>query len=91
MARFIIGYELAHINLIICCILFSINIISIVDRNECLRNMTGCHMNASCVNIEGSHNCECNKGFSGNGTHCTGMLCSNIVQFSMACQVLKKQ
>ena len=73
MARFTIGYVLSPINLIICCILFSINIISIADRNECLRNMTGCHMNASCVNLEGSHKCECKMGFEGNGTYCNGM------------------
>ena len=53
--------------------LFSINIYSITDRNECLRNSTGCHTNASCVNLGGSHRCECNKGFEGNGTDCNGM------------------
>ena len=29
-----------------------------------------CHPNATCTNIPGSHLCQCNAGFSGNGTHC---------------------
>merc|ERR1740124_363158 len=29
-----------------------------------------CHVNASCVNTNGTLECNCNSGFTGNGTHC---------------------
>ena len=48
-------------------------IYSITDRNECRTGEHGCHNNASCTNLEGSHRCKCNSGFSGNGTDCIGM------------------
>ena len=30
-----------------------------------------CHVNASCVEKEGSGHCECNVGYSGNGFNCS--------------------
>ena len=39
--------------------------------NECL-NASTCHPNATCLYTgPGSHQCQCNEGFTGNGTHCT--------------------
>ena len=35
------------------------------DINECLNNP--CHVNASCIDDEGSFHCQCNDGFSGDG------------------------
>ena len=29
-------------------------------------------MNATCENSDGSFFCQCNNGFTGNGTNCTG-------------------
>jgi hypothetical protein len=40
------------------------------DVNECLRNP--CHYNASCTDNEGSFNCQCKVGFSGDGHSCSG-------------------
>ena len=36
-----------------------------LDINECLSNP--CHLNASCIDNEGSFHCQCNVGFSGDG------------------------
>ena len=44
-----------------------------VDVNECERNLSQCHVNGNCTNTEGSYTCECNDGFEGDGTNCTGM------------------
>ena len=32
----------------------------------------GCHANASCLYNSGSYYCQCNVGYSGNGTVCYG-------------------
>ncbi|PFX12944.1 Angiopoietin-related protein 3 [Stylophora pistillata] len=41
----------------------------ISDINECVQN-NGCSENANCTNTEGSYNCSCNPGFSGDGHKC---------------------
>ena len=60
-----------------------------VDRNECLRNGTGCHANATCLNFYGGHRCVCNIGYSGNGTNCTGMYCYDHVLFVWVVYIIK--
>lgn len=35
--------------------------------------MNDCHDNATCVDNEGSYDCECKEGFSGSGVTCAGM------------------
>ena len=45
----------------------------ITDRDECNTTNHGCHVNASCNNFDGSYFCQCNQGFSGNGTNCNGI------------------
>ena len=45
------------------------------DINECEDpgdNPT-CHENANCTDTEGSYECTCNTGFSGDGFICLGM------------------
>ena len=42
------------------------------DIDECATNTDHCDVNAICNNTEGSHNCTCQLGYSGNGTMCTG-------------------
>ena len=44
-----------------------------VCRNidECTSDLNICHEEATCVDTEGSYNCECNDGFIGDGVNCT--------------------
>ena len=44
----------------------------LVDINECDLDLDNCDENAACTNTDGSFTCECNHGFSGNGTLCQG-------------------
>ena len=41
------------------------------DINECKGNRS-CHVNATCMNILGSHACQCHAGYTGNGQNCSG-------------------
>ena len=41
------------------------------DIDECTGNHA-CHVNASCMNTNGSYLCECKPGFNGNGQNCKG-------------------
>jgi hypothetical protein len=44
---------------------------SCADVNECIDgNNGGCDRNAKCDNTIGSRNCNCNGGYTGNGTFC---------------------
>lgn len=43
-----------------------------IDVNECLDpDLNNCDVNAQCTNSFGSFSCECNEGFTGDGTFCT--------------------
>ena len=42
------------------------------DINECARSQHNCHQNALCRNSQGSYECTCRRGFSGNGIQCFG-------------------
>ena len=48
----------------------------LLDIDECSENfdvkMNDCHLNASCVNTQGSYNCSCNPTYIGNGSICEG-------------------
>ncbi len=46
--------------------------INFSDVNECLDGSDNCHHNATCNNNDGSFNCTCNSGYTGNGTDCEG-------------------
>ena len=41
------------------------------DIDECEESHS-CHVNATCMNTNGSYLCECHPGFNGNGQICTG-------------------
>jgi hypothetical protein len=41
-----------------------------LDIDECSTNP--CGLNAACADKEGSFDCQCNAGFSGDGFSCTG-------------------
>ena len=53
-------------------ILFNVSSYYFEDFDECLN--TPCHSNASCTDNEGSFDCQCNVGFSGNGLSCTSKI-----------------
>ena len=44
----------------------------ILDIKECSLP-SSCHKDATCKELEGSYNCSCKEGYTGNGTHCEGM------------------
>lgn len=46
---------------------------SFADDNECIMNTHTCNMNGFCNNTEGSFNCTCSIGYSGDGINCTGI------------------
>ena len=43
------------------------------DINECDDGTASCDVNAQCTNTDGSYNCSCSSGYSGDGMTCTGM------------------
>ena len=42
-----------------------------IDVDEFKGNHS-CHENANCTNTIGSHVCDCQPGYTGNGQNCTG-------------------
>ena len=52
------------------------------DINECTSAVPHCSPNATCNNTEGSYQCRCKEGFSGDGKECQGknMRCSDYVK-----------
>ena len=46
--------------------------LSLIDIDECTTNRHNCDISAFCNNTEGSHNCTCKPGYSGDGSNCTG-------------------
>ena len=42
----------------------------ITDINECELGVDQCATNATCSNTEGSYECSCNTGFTGDGKTC---------------------
>ena len=48
------------------------SILSFLDFDECKFKTHKCHNDATCMNTNGSFNCHCNTGYTGNGTNCQG-------------------
>ena len=48
------------------------------DINECTTNVHNCDVNSFCNNTDGSYNCTCISGYTGNGTSCTGKSSSQM-------------
>ena len=53
------------------------------DINEC--DQSPCGFNANCTNTNGSYFCECQIGYEGNETNCTGMpvYASSILKYDL--------
>ena len=42
------------------------------DDDECALGTDNCDANAACTDTDGSYDCTCNDGYSGDGFTCTG-------------------
>ena len=47
---------------------------SFTDIDECALDSRVCDENANCTDTDGSFQCSCVDGYTGNGTHCEGEL-----------------
>ena len=47
---------------------------NVLGINLCDVGPTNCHTNATCLDRDGGYDCECNNGYTGNGTHCEGIV-----------------
>ena len=45
--------------------------LTFADINECSTGQALCHNYSTCTDTEGSYECTCDIGFSGDGLHCT--------------------
>ena len=55
-----------------------------VDINECDDGTASCDVNAQCINTDGSYNCSCVSGYSGDGMTCTDKIHTTTrTQFSL--------
>ena len=59
------------------------------DIDECLSDITPCDENASCTNSDGSYNCECRQGFTGEGKTCEGTS-NESINYSLNNSLLRK-
>ena len=55
------------------------------DINECVSGSAECHNNATCTNTEGSYECSCDTGFTGDGFNCTSEI---VIESCTALQVI---
>ena len=46
----------------------------LLDIDECLSNSRACDVTANCTNTDGSHNCTCKEGYTGDGQSCRGII-----------------
>lgn len=57
-----------------------------VDVNECSEDRHDCHHNATCTDTEGSFNCTCNTGYSGDGNSCQGQFTYSLYSIQILMQ-----
>ena len=63
----------AIVNHIVIYLVSNANIISdVVDIDECFEGRDTCHSNATCMDTDGSFECTCDNGFTGDGYNCSG-------------------
>ena len=56
----------------------SVLLVTSLDIDECDLGIDNCHPNATCLDTDGSFECKCDPGFTGNGTECEGMIFTRI-------------
>ncbi|CAH3196086.1 unnamed protein product [Porites evermanni] len=56
-----------------------------LDIDECTSQTHDCSPNSECTNMQGSFQCECKSGFTGDGKTCDGYECTNM-QGSFQCE-----
>ena len=56
--------------------------LELLDIDECTKNGSPCDDNATCTDNNGSYECECNDGYTGDGYNCTGRL---VISFDFLC------
>lgn len=47
------------------------HISNLIDIDECSLGVASCAENAECLDTDGSYECLCSSGYTGNGTSCT--------------------
>ena len=52
-----------------------------LDIDECQMELHDCAENATCLDTEGSYECTCDPGFTGDGFNCTSMCMYVILWF----------
>ena len=57
----------------------SIYFILFLDVDECSLGTFNCSAGGMCINTEGSYNCSCSPGYSGDGQLCTGEISFSFV------------
>ena len=65
-----IGTLQAHVT--IYCVTRDGDFLNLADVNECSEVFHRCHENANCSNTDGSYECHCSAGYTGDGTVCEG-------------------
>ena len=46
----------------------------IPDVDECAAESDSCDANSGCTNTDGSYECTCNAGYTGDGFSCAGII-----------------
>ena len=57
------------------------------DIDECSAESNPCDENSDCTNIDGSYNCVCKQGFTGNRSTCEG----NVNTMQVIIQILENE
>ena len=52
------------------------------DLDECSLSNSSCHQNANCTNTNGSFECNCLPGYTGDGFNCSGERHQYIFRFT---------
>lgn len=56
-----------------------------IDIDECVEAVEDdlCDDNAMCIDTEGSYNCSCNSGYTGDGFMCSGLCTKDLLSLCL--------